>query len=134
MSEFYPQIKLVHVTAVLLSGGLFLLRGLLVLSGRSAWALAPPVRYLSYTIDTILLAAALMLVSILPHAMFANGWLSAKLVLLIFYIVLGSLALKRAPTARLRWISYLLALLCFGFMLSIARTHDPLGALRGWLG
>src|SRR3546814_4018120 len=59
MIAFYAQIKLVHIVAVLLSGGLFTLRGIAVLAGQR-WPLAPPLRYLSYSIDTTLLTAALM--------------------------------------------------------------------------
>lgn len=134
MMEFYAQIKFMHVTTVLLSGGLFIVRGLLVLGGRQAWALAAPVRYTSYAIDTTLLTAALMLVSILPSAMFANGWLTAKLALLMPYVVLGSFALKRGRTATARAVTYALALLAYAMMLSIARAHHPLGSLRPWLG
>ena len=36
MIELYPQIKALHVIAVLASGSLFLLRGLLVRAGRQA--------------------------------------------------------------------------------------------------
>ncbi|TJY56260.1 hypothetical protein E4T66_20090 [Sinimarinibacterium sp. CAU 1509] len=134
MIEFYPQIKFVHVFTVLLSGGLFLVRGMLVLGGRQSWALAAPVRYVSYTIDTTLLTAALMLVSVLPGAIFANGWLTAKLALLVAYIVLGSFALKRGRTATVRAVTCALALLAFALMYSIARAHHPLGLLRPWLG
>jgi uncharacterized membrane protein SirB2 len=132
MIEYYAQIKLVHVGAVLLSGSLFLVRGLLVLGGRQTGAMVRTLRYLSYVVDTVLLTAALMLVSILPRALFANGWLTAKLVLLVPYIVLGSFALRHARSARARWTSYALALAAFVLMLSIARSHDPLGPLRGW--
>src|SRR3546814_13753756 len=82
-------------------GGLFALRGVFALAG-ARWPHAAPVRYLSYTIDTTLLTAALMLVSILPVAMFANGWLAAKLVLVIVYVVLGVLAMKRGRTCGIR--------------------------------
>ena len=129
MIEFYAQIKWVHIAAVMASGSLFLLRGLLLQAGKPAWAMAAPVRYLSYSIDCVLLTAALMLLTILPHALFANGWLWMKLILLAIYIVLGSFALKRARTPRVRLICYILALLTFAFMLSIARAHQPLGAL-----
>ena len=71
MIEFYPQIRFVHILAISLSGGLFALRGLGILAG-AHWPQAMLVRYLSYTIDTVLLTAALMLVTILPSAMFAN--------------------------------------------------------------
>jgi uncharacterized membrane protein SirB2 len=127
MIEFYPQVKWVHVASVLVSGSLFLLRGLLVQAGRPQWALAAPVRYLSYSIDCVLLTAALMLVTMLPKALFANGWLWAKLGLLVVYVVLGSLALKRGRTPRARLLAYAAALLVFGCMLTIARAHHPLG-------
>ena len=131
MIEFYPQIKSVHVATVMLSGLLFLLRGLLVQARRPGWAMAAPVRYLSYAIDTTLLTAALMLLTILPGAMFANGWLAAKIVLLLAYMALGSWALKRGRTARVRLACYLAALATFAFMVSIARTHHPGGVF--WL-
>lgn len=132
MIEFYAQIKWVHVAAVLSSGSLFLLRGLLLQLGQQGLAMNAAVRYLSYSIDTVLLTAALMLLSILPHAVFANGWLTVKLLLLPLYVVLGSFALKRGRTAKVRLGSYLLAMLVFGFMLMVAHSHQPLGVLASW--
>lgn len=129
MIEFYSQIKWVHVAAVLASGALFLLRGLLVQLKRENWAMAAPLRYFSYSIDSVLLTAALMLLTILPHAMYANGWLTVKLLLLVIYVVLGSFALKRGRTPRARLVSYILALLTYAFMLTVARAHHPLGWL-----
>jgi uncharacterized membrane protein SirB2 len=131
MIAFYLQIKLVHVLAVLASGGLFALRGAALMAGQR-WAMATPLRYLSYSIDTVLLTAALMLLTILPTGMFANGWLALKLVLLVVYVVLGSLALKRARSDRMRRIAYGAALLTYLYMLGVARTHHPLGWLH-WL-
>lgn len=131
MIEFYPQIKWVHVAAVIASGSLFLLRGLLVQAGQARLGMAAPVRWLSYTIDTALLTAAFMLFTILPGALFANGWLTAKIVLLVIYVVLGSFALKRGRTPRVRVACYLAALAVFGFMYSIARAHHPGGIF--WL-
>ena len=90
--------------------------------------MAAPLRYLSYGIDTVLLTAALMLLTILPGAMFANGWLAVKLALLVVYVVLGIFALKRARTPRARtgcstWRR------CWRYfaIYSIARAHHPLG-------
>jgi uncharacterized membrane protein SirB2 len=137
MIEFYPQIKAAHVVAVLCSGGLFLLRGALVQVGAPAAvrvAMAAPTRYLSYGVDTALLTAALMLLTILPGAVFANGWLAVKLVLLVVYVVLGTLALRRGRTPAARRACYVAAILVFGFMLTVARTHQPLGAIAGWTG
>ena len=39
MIEFYPEIRLVHIAAALATGGLFLLRGLVLVRG-GRWALA----------------------------------------------------------------------------------------------
>ena len=133
MIAFYLQIKLVHVAAVLASGGLFAVRGALVLAG-VRWAMAAPLRYLSYTIDTVLLTAALMLLTALKLNPFVVPWLSVKLVLLVVYVVLGSLALKRARTRRARALCYTAALATFAFMYFVARTHHPLGLLQGLAG
>jgi uncharacterized membrane protein SirB2 len=129
---YYLQIKAVHVLAVLLSGGLFALRGAAVLAG-ARWPMAAPLRFLSYTVDTVLLTAALMLFTLLPGAMFANGWLATKMLLLVGYVTLGSIALKRAATARGRATTYAAAVGVFVAMLGIARAHHPLGWIQAWL-
>lgn len=128
MLEFYPQIKAVHVAAVFASGGLFFIRGLaLHLGGR--WAMAAPLRYLSYTIDTVLLTAALMLATVLHQYPFVHDWLTAKIVLLVGYIVLGTYALKRGRTRTARVICWIAALVVYVYIISIARAHHPLGIL-----
>lgn len=132
MIELYPQIKAAHIGLVLLSGGLFALRGLLVLLGQR-WANAAPVRYLSYTIDTFLLTAALMLLVVLKLNPFTTGWLAVKLVLLVAYVALGVIALRAGRSPLERWGGYIAALASFGFMYSVARDHHPLGVLSGWL-
>lgn len=126
MTEFYSVIRAVHIGAVLFSGALFLLRGLSVLLG-ARWPQAVTVRWLSYGIDTVLLTAALMLLNIVPAAVFASHWLGAKLALLVIYVVLGSFALKRARSARARAICFAAAIIVFVAMFGIARTHQPLG-------
>ncbi len=126
--EFYTQIRAVHIGAIIASGALFTLRGIGVLIG-ARWPMATPLRYISYSIDTTLLTAALMLVSILPATQFANHWLTAKLTLIVIYVALGSLALKRARTNIVRAICFVTALLLYLCIYSIARTHQPLGWL-----
>ena len=126
MIEFYPQIKLAHIGLVLASGLLFAIRGLLVMLGQR-WAMAAPLRWLSYTIDTSLLTAALMLLVVLQINPFTTAWLATKLILLVVYVVLGTLALKRAKGRGARLATYLAALAMFGFMYSVARAHHPLG-------
>jgi uncharacterized membrane protein SirB2 len=132
LAAFYSAIRFTHISLVLISGALFALRGLAVLGGQ-AWAMRRAVRLLSYGIDTGLLSAALLLLIILHLNPFATPWLLTKIALLLLYIVLGTLALKRARTPLVRRYCFVAALLCYGFMLSVALTHSPRGALL-WLG
>ncbi|HMN46267.1 MAG TPA: SirB2 family protein [Povalibacter sp.] len=131
MIEFYPQIRHVHIAAVLLSGGLFVLRWLSINLG-ARWPMAAPARYLSYTIDTVLLTAALMLATILHQYPFVHGWLTVKVLLLVVYIVLGTFALKRGRTRATRLAWGFAAIIVYAFIISVARAHHPLGALL-WL-
>ena len=133
MIEFYPQIRAVHIAAVIASGLLFLVRGGAVQLGAS-WAMAAPLRYLSYTIDTVLLTAALMLAVIIQQFPFVQGWLTAKVLLLVVYVVLGSFALKRGRTRAVRTSCWIAALLVYLFIASIARAHNPLGIVALLLG
>jgi uncharacterized membrane protein SirB2 len=130
--SLYPTIRLVHIGLVLVSGTLFTLRGLAVLQGR-AWPALRAVRLSSYGIDTGLLGAAVLLLVTLQLNPFTTPWLLTKIALLLVYIVLGTLALKRARTLRVRQYCFVAALLCYGFMLTVALTHSPMGALR-WFG
>lgn len=133
MIEFYPQIKHAHVGLALASGTLFALRGAGALASMH-WPRLAAVRYASYTIDTALLAAALMLLAILPGGLYANGWLAVKLGLLVVYVVLGVFALRRARSRAGRALCYVAALATFAMIYGIARAHHPLGPLQGLLG
>ena len=124
--EYYPYIKWAHIIAVTLSGFLFFVRGVGVQAG-AAYAMAGPVRYLSYAIDTVLLTAALSLVWVLRDFVLDSSWLWVKVILLPVYIVLGSFALKRAKSKPMKLLFFVAALSVFVFIYRVARHHDPLG-------
>jgi uncharacterized membrane protein SirB2 len=128
MIAYYLQIKLLHIYCVIASGGLFLLRGSLLLSGVKFGNHAL-LRWLSYAIDTTLLTAALMLLSVLQLNPFTQPWLASKIGLLIIYIVLGSYALKRGRSHRSRLLCFLAALTVYSLIYGIARAHHPLAWL-----
>jgi len=86
-------------------------------------------RILSYVIDTALLVAAILLMSILHQYPITDGWLTTKVLLVIVYIALGTLTLRRAPTMRTRVICFFAAVLVFGWIIGVALTHHP----AGWL-
>lgn len=126
MTIDYAAIKLVHAGAAALSIGLFALRG--------AWMLRSPqrlqrrwVRIGPQVIDTVLLASALWLAWQLG-ADGTRGWLWAKVIALCAYIALGTVALKRGRTRRVRIVAFAAALATFGYILSVAVTKSPLGA------
>lgn len=78
MLEYYLEIRAVHIGSVMASGALFFLRGVAFNLLDWRWALAAPLRYLSWTVDTILLTAALMLMTIIQQYPVANGWLTVS--------------------------------------------------------
>jgi len=133
MIEFYPEIRFVHIAAVIASGTLFLLRGFALFAG-AGWAMATPLRLSSHVIDTVLLTAALMLMTVVQQYPFVDGWLTAKVAFLILYIALGSVALRSGAARAVRVGCFAAALLVYGFIVSVARAHDPWGFLAGIAG
>jgi uncharacterized membrane protein SirB2 len=129
MIEFYPELRLVHIAAVIASGSLFFVRGL-ANALRARWPGAAPLRWLSYAIDTVLLTAALMLVTVLQQYPFVQAWLTVKVLLLVVYIVLGYWSFHKARTRPQRLAFWCAALLVYLFIVSVARAHHPLGIVR----
>lgn len=128
MAEYYLTLRHAHIGFALLSVSLFVLRGCLMLAQsphvHSAW-----LRYPSYLIDTTLLTFALMLMTVIHQYPFVSGWLSMKVALLVVYVLLGSIALKRGRTRQVRAVAFVAALLTVAFLYSVARAHHPLGIL-----
>lgn len=63
---------------------------------------------------------------------FVHDWLTAKVLGLIVYIILGSIALKYGPTKPIRAMAWVAALAVFGYIVSVALTHTPRGFLLWW--
>lgn len=122
----YPWLLAAHLALVACSVGLFAARGLAVQAGQ-AWPMRAGLRRLSMGIDSLLLLAGASLWHLLQLNPLRDSWLAAKLVLLLAYIVLGTLALKRAPSRRARWGCGAAALACVAQMAGIALHHHPLG-------
>jgi uncharacterized membrane protein SirB2 len=129
--DTYPLLRTVHITAVILSGTLFTVRGLLAIGGSSI-ARHRVARRLSYGIDATLLAAAIALCALTAQYPLADAWLTAKVTLLVAYILLGWQALHGAHDRKRRLMFFAAALCVFGFMVGIARTHRPWGFLTSW--
>lgn len=128
-STLYLPLKHTHIALVTASGTLFALRGAAVWAG-AAWPMRALWRRLSMGIDTLLLAAGIGLWTVLQLSPVASPWLGVKLLLLPVYVVLGMLALKRGRTPAIKRAAYVAALAVLLFMVTVARSHHPLGVLR----
>jgi uncharacterized membrane protein SirB2 len=126
LASYYLQILLLHVGCVALSGVLFAVRGVMRI-GDLAGADHRSLRWTSYVVDSILLGAAVLLSVIVRQYPFVDAWLTTKVLLLPVYIVLGTIALRRARTRAGRAIAFVAALLIFGYIVGVALAHDPAG-------
>jgi len=121
----YALLKYVHVTCVVATLGLFLLRGAWMIGGtladRGRW-----VRIVPHVIDTVLLASAIAMAFILRQYPGTAGWLTAKLLGLIVYVFFGTIALKRGRTLRVRSAAFTGALATFGYIVAVALTRKPI--------
>lgn len=111
-----------HVGAVILSITLFLLRGVLMLA-ESPLLGGRVLRVLPHVVDTVLLLAALGLVHLTRQYPFRDDWLTAKVIGLIIYIGLGTVALKRGRTRTIRIAAFVAALLVVSWIVLVARQR-----------
>jgi uncharacterized membrane protein SirB2 len=57
---------------------------------------------------------------------FVSAWLTAKVLALVLYIGLGTIALKRGRSKRTRVAAWIAAQLVLLYIVSVAFTRDPL--------
>ena len=124
----YAEIKVVHMGCAAISICGFFARGVLSLRGSPLLG-ARWLRVAPHVVDTVLLASALWLAWQSAQLPFAQGWLTAKVLALIAYIVLGSLALRPGRSRAARATAFVLALGTFAYIVAVAFTRDPLGPL-----
>ena len=121
----YYLIKNLHVTCVVLSAVGFLLRGTWMLTG-SALLQHRLTRVLPHLVDSTLLLSAIALAVMIQQYPFSAGWVTAKVIGLLAYILLGMMALKRGRTPAIRARYFGLALLAYAYIVSVALTRNPL--------
>lgn len=123
MSLSYLAVKHLHVSCAVVSGSFFAVRGYWKLRDnpllQARWVRVSP-----HVIDTVLLGSALTMVFWSGQYPFVQGWLTAKVLALLAYIVLGSIALKRGRSAATRGLAFVAALAVFGYIVSVALTRQ----------
>ena len=121
----YPVARDLHLLLVLLSVGLFVFRGTLMIVD-SALLASRVLRILPHVIDVFVLASAVWLVLLLRQYPFVHGWITAKVLGVVIYVVLGSIALRRGRTRRTRITALVGALLTIIYIIGVARHHHAL--------
>jgi uncharacterized membrane protein SirB2 len=121
----YATIKLIHVSSVIVSYLLFSLRSMWMLqvsaAMRQRW-----VKVMPHVVDTVLLISAITLAIRIDQDPIHNSWLSAKVVGLLLYIVLGMTALKYGKTRKTRILALIAAQAVFLYIVLVALTKNPL--------
>ena len=122
---YYLLFKHLHITCVVISGSFFALRGVWMLRAphllQRRWVKTAP-----HVVDTMLLGSAIYLSYVSNQVPFVFPWVSAKVLALLVYIVLGSVALKRGKTLAVRRTALVAALLVFAYIVAVALNKNPL--------
>jgi uncharacterized membrane protein SirB2 len=129
MDSSYAGVRAAHVAFVAVSIALFLLR--------MGWRERAPahlarrwVRVVPHVVDTALLLSGAWLAWQLGAAG-VRGWLPAKLVGLVIYIILGSVALRRGRSRQVRLTAAGAAIVTFAYIASVAVGKSPWSLLSG---
>lgn len=125
----YQALKATHIACAILSIAGFALRGPMMFAGSPLLA-ARFVRVAPHVVDSVLLASALALAWLSGQYPFAQGWLTAKVLALVAYIALGTVALKPGRSRVARRTAFVLALATALYIVSVALTRDPWGYFR----
>lgn len=118
----YMMAKHLHMTAVGISVLLFVFRFIYGQMNPSflqkKW-----VKVVPHIIDTVLLGSAIWLCVILSQYPIVNGWLTAKVIGVVGYILFGLLALKSETPAK-KWGGFAGALIVLGVTAKVAITKQ----------
>lgn len=119
-------LKTLHVTFAVLSFVGFFIRGIWMLKDspllRQRWVKITP-----QVVDTVLLASAIVLAVQLRFSPMGQPWLMAKIIALVVYIGVGLVALRLGRTKRIRLFAWLLGLVIFLYIVSVALSKSALG-------
>ncbi|MDM8568414.1 SirB2 family protein [Thiotrichales bacterium HSG1] len=121
----YLVIKNIHVFCVIVTFVSFFTRGIWMLQDNPRlqyqW-----VKTLPHFIDTTLLLSGIGLIMLLHQYPGTQAWLTAKLVALLMYIIIGGIALKYGKTKTIKVTAFWLALATFFYLVSVALTKTAI--------
>lgn len=120
----YVLLKMIHVGSVLVSYTFFFVRGFWLIRDSPAlhqrW-----VKVLPHIIDTVLLTSAIALAFSIQQFPLEHVWLTAKVIGLLCYIVLGMIALRFGKTRSIKISAWVAAQCVFTYIVLVAISKDP---------
>jgi len=124
----YAALKILHMSLALISISGFVLRWVW-LNSNSRMFRHKLTRVLPHVIDTLFLATGIWLAIVISQYPLSHGWLTAKVLGLIAYVIVGSIAMKDKNEPLIRTIAFIGALVIFAWIVSVARTKSAWGFL-----
>lgn len=119
----YKLVLSLHLFTVSISISFFLLRAYWSFTEdvrlRQHW-----VRILPHVNDTVLLTAGISLTVIIQQYPVAQSWLTAKIIALIIYILLGMMVLRGSHNLKHKIIYLSLSISCFVYIIFVAITKS----------
>jgi uncharacterized membrane protein SirB2 len=119
----YTLLRTAHIVTIYVSLALFLLRGFWMLRDsprlNDRW-----VRVLPHINDTLLLTAAIAMLVVTRLNPLEQPWLMAKIIGLLAYIGVGTVALKRGRSKATRAKALVAALGIFAYIIAVAVTKQ----------
>lgn len=125
LESIYVPLKHAHLLLVSISIVYFSIRAISKLL-KKQWQDKLGVRISAYTIDSFLLITGVLLMFATSQYPIAQSWLTIKLIILVGYILFGIKAMK-SNTQVIQSGYIAAAIACVLLMVTIARTHHPLG-------
>jgi len=112
-------VKTIHVLCAIISICGFTYRGILKLTRpdrlRRKWLRIAP-----HVIDALLLVSAISLVFQTGYYPTEHSWVTAKIIALVVYILLGLFTLRFSKDARQTRLAFIGALLCYTYIIAVA--------------
>jgi len=83
------------------------------------------VKIVPHVVDTLLIVSAIALAINIHQYPFVDAWLTAKVIALLFYIMLGFVAFRYGRNKTVRLVAWIMAQLVLIYIVLVAINHNP---------
>lgn len=120
----YLLVKNLHTLAALLTITGFIVRGYWMMTS-SEYLQHRVTRTVPHIVDTVFLLSGIAMLVMLSLNPLTQRWLLAKFAGLIAYVLLGTVAIRRGSTLRIRKTAFVAALAMFAYIVGVALSRSP---------